>query len=168
VFTYNSLNHSLMNAVLRNATNLENKQELTERLLKPLGIEKSYIDEPSPMGTIGDIGLRPRDMLKFGLMYLNEGKWNEKQVVPPDWVRESTTTKIHLTSTLGYGYFWWTKVFRWKGKPVQSFFAWGYGDQYIFVVPDAALVVVMSGSNWTTNPEGQAMQIVQTVLSAME
>lgn len=168
VFTYNSLNHSLMNAVLRNATNLENKQELTERLLKPLGIEKSYIDEPSPMGTIGDIGLRPRDMLKFGLMYLNKGKWNEKQVVPPDWVRESTTTKIHLSSTLGYSYFWWTKVFRWQGKPVQSFFAWGYGDQDIFVVPDAALVVVMSGSNWTTNPEGQAMQIVQAVLSAME
>jgi len=167
-FTYNSLNHSLMNAVLRNATHLENKQELTERLLKPLGIEKSYIDEPSPMGTIGDIGLRPRDMLKFGLMYLHHGKWNEQQVVPADWVRESTTTKIQLTSTLGYGYFWWTKVFRWKDKPVQSFFAWGYGDQYIFVVPDAALVVVMSGSNWTTNPEGQAMQIVQTVLSAME
>jgi CubicO group peptidase (beta-lactamase class C family) len=168
VFTYNSLNHSLMNAVLRNATHLENKQELTERLLRPLGIEKCYIDEPSPMGTIGDIGLRPRDMLKFGLVYLNEGVWNGKQVVPAHWVRESTSTKIHPTATFGYGYFWWTKVFNWKGKPIQSFFAWGYGDQYIFVVPDAELVVVMSGSNWTTNPDGQAIQMVEEVLAAME
>lgn len=167
-FTYNSLNHSLMNAVLRNSTHLENKQELSERLLTPLGIEKSYIDEPSPMGTIGDIGLRPRDMLKFGLMYLNVGQWQGKQIVPAQWVRESTTTKVQLTATLGYGYFWWTKEFRWNDKPVKSFFAWGYGDQYIFVVPEADLVVVMSGSHWTTHPEGPAMQIVQTVLSAMK
>lgn len=168
VFAYNSLNHILMNVVLRNATRLQNKQELNERLLKPLGIEKSYISEPTPMGAIGDIGLRPRDMLKFGLVYLNEGMWNGNQIVPPHWVRESTTPKIYPTPTLGYGYFWWTKEFSWKGKPVKSFFAWGYGGQYIFVVPDAELVVVMSGSNWTTNPEGQAMQMVEEVLAAME
>jgi CubicO group peptidase (beta-lactamase class C family) len=80
VFAYNSLNHILMNAVLRNATHLENKVELETRLLKPLGIEKAYISEPTPMGAIGDIGLRPRDMLKFGLLYLNDGVWNGQQV----------------------------------------------------------------------------------------
>ncbi|MEK6781695.1 MAG: serine hydrolase [Bacteroidota bacterium] len=168
VFAYNSLNHILINAVLRNATHLENKEELETRLLQPLGIEKSYISEPSPMGAIGDIGLRPRDMLKFGLLYLNDGVWNGQRVVPTHWVRESTSTKIHPRSTVGYGYFWWTKDFQWKGKMVSSFFAWGYGGQYIFVIPEVRLVIVMSGSKWTTDPESQAMEIVNEILAASE
>jgi CubicO group peptidase (beta-lactamase class C family) len=155
-----------MNAVLHHATKLENKEELEARLLLPLGIEKAYIDEPTPMGAIGDIGLRPRDMLKFGLLYLNDGIWKGQQVVPGRWVRESTTAKIYPRPALGYGYFWWTKDFQWKGKPVSSFFAWGYGGQYIFVVPDVRLVMVMSGSNWSTDPEGQAM--VTKILAAAE
>ncbi len=168
VFAYNSLNHTLMNAVLRNATKLENKQELTDRLLKPLGIENSYIGEPTPMGAIGDIDLRPRDMLKFGLLYIHEGRWNQQQLVPAQWVRESTTPKIHPTSTLGYGYFWWTRNFRWKEKTVASFFAWGYGGQYIIVIPEVDLVIVMSGSHWGTNPESQMVDIVEEILSAVE
>lgn len=164
VFAYNSINHILMNAVLKKATHLENKEELETRLLKPLGIEKTYISEPTPMGAIGDIGLRPRDMMKFGLLYLNKGVWNGKQVVPASWIKESTTPKIYPTDSLGYGYFWWTKDFHWKGKSVSSFFAWGYGGQYIFVIPEASLVIVMSGSLWTTNPEGQAMEMVNEIL----
>ena len=168
VFAYNSLNHILMNAVLKKATHLENKEELETRLLKPLGIEKTYISEPTPMGAIGDIGLRPRDMLKFGLLYLNDGVWNSQQVVPARWVKVSTTSKIQPTPTLGYGYFWWTRDFQWKGKSVSSFFAWGYGGQYIFILPEVRLVIVMSGSKWTTDPEGQAMDIVNEILAAAE
>jgi CubicO group peptidase (beta-lactamase class C family) len=168
VFAYNSLNHILMNAVLRRATHLENKTELTDRLLKPLGIDTYYIGEPTPMGAIGDIGLRPRDMLKFGLLYLNEGRWNGRQVVPARWVRESTSPKIHPTSTLGYGYFWWVREFQWREKTVASFFAWGYGGQYIFVVPEVKLVVVMTGSKWGTNPEDQGIEMMDEILKAVE
>lgn len=91
-------------------------------------------------------------MLKFGLLYLNEGMWKGKQVVPAAWVKESTTTKIELAPGFGYAYFWWTKQFSWKGKIVNSYFAWGYGGQYIFVVPSLQLVVVFNGTNWSTDP----------------
>lgn len=168
VFAYNSLNHILMNAVLKGATHLENNEELTERLLKPLGIGVSYIGGPTPMGAIGDIGLRPRDMLKFGLLYLNGGRWNGRQVVPAKWVGESTAAKMHPTRTLGYGYFWWTREFQWHDRPVSSFFAWGYGGQYIFVVPEIKLVVVMSGSKWGTNPEDQGVDVMQEIVRAVE
>ena len=168
VFAYNSLNHLLINAVLLNATHLENKEELTERLLKPLDIEKSYIGDPTPMGVIGDIGLRPRDMLKFGLLYLNKGKWNGEQLVSANWIEESTTTKIKPRPSLGYGYFWWTRDFDWKGKKVSSYFAWGYGGQYIFVIPELQVVIVMSGSKWGTDPEGQAMEMVEVILSSIK
>ncbi|AYB32536.1 serine hydrolase domain-containing protein [Chryseolinea soli] len=168
VFAYNSLNHILMNAVLRHATHMENKDELTTRLLQPLGIEKCYIDEPTPMGAIGDIGLRPRDMLKFGLLYANQGQWNGQQVVPAHWVAESIRPKIQPRPGLGYGYFWWTKDFEFKGKTVSSFFAWGYGGQYIFVVPALQLVVVMSGSHWGTDPVDQGIPIMEEILKAVE
>jgi CubicO group peptidase (beta-lactamase class C family) len=118
------------------------------------------------MGVIGDIGLRPRDMLKFGLLYLNEGVWQGKPLVPKSWVRESTRPHVVAQPGLGYGYFWWTKEFSWKNAPVACFFAWGYGGQYIFVIPDARLVIVMSGSHWTTSPEGAAFDVVQQVLNA--
>lgn len=168
VFVYNSLNHLLINAVLLKATQLENKEELTERLLKPLGIEKSHIDDPTPMGVIGDIGLRPRDMLKFGLLYLNKGKWKGEQLVSAKWIEESTTSKIKPRPSLGYGYFWWARDFDWKGKKTSSYFAWGYGGQYIFVVPEVQLVIVMSGSKWGTDPEGQAMEMVEVILSSIK
>jgi CubicO group peptidase (beta-lactamase class C family) len=51
---------------------------------------------------------------------------------------------------------------------VNSFFAWGYGGQYIFVVPEAKLVVVMSGSKWGTNPEDQGIDMVNEILKAVE
>jgi CubicO group peptidase (beta-lactamase class C family) len=167
VFAYNSLNHLLINAVLLNATHLANKEELTERLLKPLGIEKSNISDPTPMGVIGDIGLRPRDMLKFGLLYLNKGKWKGEQIVSANWIEESTTPKIKPRPSLGYGYFWWTRDFDWNGKKVSSYFAWGYGGQYIFVIPEVQLVIVMSGSKWGTDPEDQAMEMVEEIISSI-
>lgn len=167
IFAYNSLNHILMNAVLRQATHLENDEELKNRLLKPLGIEKSYIGEPTPMGAIGDIGLRPRDMMKFGVLYLNNGNWHGQQLVPSWWVKESTSTKISVTPTLGYGYFWWTRSFSVKGKNTSAFFAWGYGGQYIVVIPATETVVVMSGSHWGTNPEEQMVEIMEEILAAL-
>ncbi len=168
VFAYNTLNHLLINAVLLNTTHLDNKEELTERLLKPLGIVNAFIDEPTPMGVIGDIGLRPRDMLKFGLLYLNNGNWNGEQIISPKWIKESTTEKIKPRASLGYGYFWWTKDFEWNGRKVSSYFAWGYGGQYIFVLPEIQLVIVMSGSNWGTDPEGQAMEMVDEIISSIK
>jgi CubicO group peptidase (beta-lactamase class C family) len=151
VFAYNSLNHLMMNHVLQKVTGLENQKEMENRLLQPLGITSYDLGEPNN-GVIGDIFLRPRDMLKFGLLYLNEGTWKGKQVVPAAWVKKSTTTKIEIAPGFGYAYFWWTKQFPWKGKMVNSYFAWGYGGQYIFVVPILQLVVVFNGTNWSTDP----------------
>jgi CubicO group peptidase (beta-lactamase class C family) len=145
-FAYNSMNHSTMNAVLKNATHMNNATEITSRLLTPLGIRRYFLGEENH-GVLGDIDLRPRDMMKLGQLYLQEGKWNGKEIVSKAWVNESTTTKIAVGSGLGYGYFWWTRDFKWKDKTVKSFFAWGYGGQYIFVLPELKLVVVMTGSH---------------------
>lgn len=152
VFAYNSLNHAMMSRVLMEATRLDNVTEFRQRLLEPLGITQYDLGEPVN-GIIGDIFLRPRDMLKFGLLYYNKGIWNGEQVIPPSWINESTSPKITLEPGFGYGYFWWTKEFSLKDKTVNSYFAWGFGGQYIFVVPDLELVVVFNGTNWSTDPK---------------
>jgi CubicO group peptidase (beta-lactamase class C family) len=163
VFAYNSLNHTTMNAVLKGATRLDNASEIKSRLLEPLGIE-SYFLGKEDHGLLGDIELRPRDMMKLGQLYLNEGVWNGKQIVPSVWIRESTTKKVETPSGLGYGYFWWTRDFNWKERSVRSYFAWGYGGQYIFVVPELELVVVLTGSHWTTDPKNHVMGMLENYI----
>jgi CubicO group peptidase (beta-lactamase class C family) len=166
-FAYNSVNHIIMNHVLRQSTGMTNGIEMKTRLLDPLGITVYDLGE-SKDGILGDIFLRPRDMLKFGMTFQSNGVWEGKQVVPESWVKESTTTKVMAKPDLGYGYFWWTKSFDWKGKHVQSFFAWGYGGQYIFVVPELDLVVALAGTNWSTDPEGKYVELFQQIVNACE
>lgn len=159
-FAYNSMNHIMMNHVLKQSTQLSNADEIKARILDPLGITVYDLGE-SKNGILGDIFLRPRDMMKFGLTYLNKGKWNGKQVVPEKWVSESTSPKIQVNSRLSYGYFWWTTSFEWKGKYIPAYFAWGYGGQYIFVVPSLNLVTVLIGTNWSTDPEAEYLKMMQ-------
>jgi Beta-lactamase len=163
VFAYNSLNHSTMNAVLKNSTRMDNATEIASRLLTPLGIESFFLGKEDH-GVLGDIELRPRDMMKLGQLYLKDGKWNGKEIVTKAWVNESTSTKISTGLGLGYGYFWWTRNFKWKGKTVRSFFAWGYGGQYIFVVPELNLVVALTGSHWTTDPKNHVMEMMESYI----
>jgi CubicO group peptidase (beta-lactamase class C family) len=167
-FAYNSYNHTAMSHVLKKATGLTNAEEYEQRIIKPLGITQYDLGE-ADNGIIGDIFLRPRDMLKFGSMYLNEGKHNGKQLVPASWVKESTSSKIQIENDLGYGYFWWTKNFKHKDRKVSSYFAWGYGGQFIFVIPELKLVVVLNGTNWSTDPKRYYFEMMEDfILPAIE
>jgi len=160
VFAYNSMNHLMMNKILRKSTSMRNEKELTQRLLDPLKIEKVNTGNED-FGVIGDISITPRDMVKFGLLYLNDGVWNGKQIIPSNWVKESTTSKIQINSDEGYGYFWWTKKFNSNGATLDTYYAWGYGGQYIFVVPSLKLVVSMTGSNWIMDEKKYAFEMME-------
>jgi CubicO group peptidase (beta-lactamase class C family) len=167
-FAYNSYNHTTMSHVLKHSTGLANSEEYKQRIIQPLGITNFDLGEEEN-GIIGDIFLRPRDMLKFGLLYLNDGVFNGKQIVPASWVKESTSSKIEIEPGLGYGYFWWTKNFSYKNRFVSSYFAWGYGGQFIFVVPELKLVVVLNGTNWSTDPKKYYFEMMeQYILPAIE
>lgn len=160
VFAYNSMNHMMMNKILRESTSLKNERELEERLLRPLKIAKVNTGKES-FGVIGDIAITPRDMVKFGMLYLNDGVWNGKQIIPANWVKESTTSAIRLSDDEGYGYFWWTKRFALDGNSIDTYYAWGYGGQYIFVVPTLNLVVAMTASNWIMDEKKYAFEMME-------
>ena len=87
-----------------------------------------------------------RDMARFGLLYLREGRWQGRQVIPRDWVRASLTSYSDARVHGGYGYMWWVAA---GGKhlpgialPEGSYSARGFGGHYILVVPPLDLVIV--------------------------
>jgi hypothetical protein len=93
------------------------------------------------------IRMSARDLARFALLYLEGGAWHGRQIVPADWVRESTQSYSSSGFGPGYGYLWWTGTSaEHKDKdiklPTGSFFAWGDRGQFAFVVPSADLVVV--------------------------
>lgn|GEM_PF-2477209 len=96
--------------------------------------------------------LTSREMVKFGQMYLNGGKVAGEQVVPETWVKLSTAPHIRFankTQRLGaYGYFWWITEFNYHEKKITSYYAAGNGGQFIYVVPELALVAVFTGINF--------------------
>jgi CubicO group peptidase (beta-lactamase class C family) len=81
----------------------------------------------------------PRGMLAFGELYLNGGRMGVKQVVPENWVNESIKPRTNSRwSGREYGYGWW--IDRLAGH--ETYYAWGHGGQFIFVVRALKMVVV--------------------------
>ncbi len=90
-----------------------------------------------------------RDLARFALLYLNNGRWGDRQIVPAQWVKDSTRPHSQTGSWFGsgYGYLWWTgpvdnNVLPIVTLPPGTFFAVGYGGQFAFVMPADDLIVV--------------------------
>jgi CubicO group peptidase (beta-lactamase class C family) len=146
----------LLAAILQQATGATALTYAHEHLFGPLGITE--VEWPaSPQGVNkgwGEMRLKPHDMAKIGLLYLNEGRWEEKQVVPADWVKASTTEQI-ASGTLSdsYGYQWWVDA---EGY----FMALGFAGQFIYVVPQRSMVVV-----FTSGLRGDAFFVPEGLLN---
>lgn len=130
----------LLAALLESATGQTTYDFAVQNLFDPLGIQD--VGWPlDPQGVVhgwGDLRLTPDDMAKIGYLYLNDGIWDGKQLLPDGWVTQ-TTHNIRSEGEQGYGYLWWL---------YDSFYeARGRGGQRIFVYPDKDLIVVMTGSH---------------------
>jgi CubicO group peptidase (beta-lactamase class C family) len=167
----------LLSAILVQATGQSVLSYARAKLFDPLGIKTRPAVEQLPAGA--DISLykkaafawpldpqgrqlgwallklRPRDMAKIGMLYLNEGRWHGKQVVPAAWVRQSTVNQLGSVPTRsasgdGYGYLWWTGNA--DGDP--EYLAYGFGGQMIEVIPRRHLVIVVSTELELDDPDG--------------
>ncbi|MBN1202790.1 MAG: serine hydrolase [Anaerolineae bacterium] len=139
-FHYSSGVSVLIGAVVQQATGQDLEDFAVKRLFEPLGIS-DYEWEADPTGLVnGGYGLHlaPRDMAKFGYLFLNEGVWDGEQIVPADWVATSTSPHIVVAGDYNYGYQWWVP------SEQDYYAALGYQGQRIVVVPDLELVVVFT------------------------
>lgn len=141
-----------LGAIVSNASSLRIPEFSKTNLFSKLGIT-DYSWELMPTGradTGGHLHLRPRDMLKFSLLYLNKGSWNGQQIISEDWVGKSTEM-TGFARNLRYGYLWWGITWTINGEEINSFFASGNGGQLIFVTPALEATVVFTGGNYNNN-----------------
>lgn len=114
----------------------------------------------------GDLRIRPRDMAKFGYLYLNEGVWNGEQIISKEWIQNSINSFISVNSVFDYGYKWWLRNFSINSNTYFAYSARGWGGQQITVIPDLDLVVVFTGGNYMT-PEPVDEIMIQYILPAV-
>ncbi len=117
------------------------------KLFKKLGIS-DYHWQMTPTGipmTGGGLGLRSRDLLKIGQLYLNNGKWNNDQIISKQWIEKSTQAHAEVGMfDYEYGYLWWLSEFGQEGEKERAYFMSGTGGNKVAVIPSLELVVVLT------------------------
>ncbi|MCX7549725.1 serine hydrolase domain-containing protein [Xanthomarina sp. F2636L] len=127
--------------------NLENYAD--QALFSKLGIT-DYHWQKTPTGqpmTGGGLGLKSRDLLKIGQLYINKGKWENNQIISENFVSESTRPHSEVGMfDYEYGYLWWLSEFGKKDEKVKASFMTGTGGNKVVIFPDLELVVVLTST----------------------
>ena len=176
---YSTGNTHLLSAILTTASGKSTWQFANEVLAKPLGFAlPQWPRDPQGIYFGGnDMLMTPRQLLAFGELYLNKGRANGQQIVPEQWVERSCEGRPRsfrpgdrrLDPNRGfdpmrdrqYGYAWWV----YEIGDYQTCFAWGYGGQYVFVVPALNLVVVTTSSDDVSEERRGYRQTLFDILS---
>lgn len=112
----------------------------------------------------GGMYLLPKDMLKFGELYLQNGKWKGEQVISQEWIQNSFKNYRVLQNTVdknGYGYLWWHGNYQISGKNFKTVEARGAGGQYIILIPVFETVVVITSGNFKNGKSQQPEMILE-------
>lgn len=149
---YCSGNPITLGRIIEKTTNKALPEFAKQTLFKALGIHNfkwSFKPDKSSSETFCQIYLTSRDMAKFGLLYLNNGVWNGKQVLSADWVKQSLT-KHSVVQGVNYGYLWWVKYLDVDGVRYYGKAAQGNGGQRIYLWEDQNMITVITGGNFNT------------------
>jgi CubicO group peptidase (beta-lactamase class C family) len=150
-FEYSNLTPHILGIIVARACETDLKSFAQEHLFSPLGVEPSFWQKDWDGNYLGfsDIHLSAHDLAKFGLLYLNDGKYNGTQLVPADWVHNSLQVysenawKIKVGRNWrdnGYGYQWWSV----RAGDYRYHLAWGHGGQQIVVLDELDMVIVVT------------------------
>jgi len=157
VFDYDNCNTNILGQIIRKAANRRVDAFAKEYLLDPLGVAEYQwqIVRDDVVLCSGDLHLKPRDMAKFGLLFLDRGEWKGERIISSGWCDVSTTAFLNPNDynhefpwANGYGYQWWRKTYEVHSRRHPSFFAYGWGGQSIIVIPDLNMVIVITAGNW--------------------
>ena len=145
-FVYSTGNTHLLSAVLQAATGTTTCDFVHEVLFQPLDIAPEHWGR-DPQGVFSggyNLYLTPRELARFGLLVADRGVWQGVEVLEPAWVDEMLAPE-ERDGAYRYGHLWWLR--RIAGYDVQI--AWGYGGQFVYLVQDLSLVVVVTTNTGT-------------------
>ncbi|MFC4098134.1 serine hydrolase domain-containing protein [Paenibacillus xanthanilyticus] len=177
-FKYSTSGAHLLSVILTRSTGSSAREFANERLFRPLGMReipaygmtaygfdelfghavRGWVEDPSGHSTGGwGLTLTPRDMARFGLLYLNQGRWGDAQILSPAWIDASTAVNAH-----GYGYLWWVR----EEDGRRAFMALGDGGSAICCLPDYGIVVAIT-SEFMPQPRDRWGLIKEHILPAV-
>jgi len=177
-FKYSTAGAHLLSAIITRSTGKSAREFANERLFKPIGMKeipdyemksfgfddlfgknvKGWVHDPNHNSTGGwGLSLNPRDMARFGLLYLNRGMWDNQQIISEKWTLESTAMNPN-----NYGYLWWLR----EEDGVFAYSALGDGGNIICCIPEKDLVVAIA-SEFIMNPRDRWTLIKERVIPAV-
>lgn len=163
---YGSANPYLLGVAIDSMVTEPLELFINQNLFEKLGIS-NYILQTDLSGRPyfgGGMYLTPIDMVKFGELYLNKGRLNGNKVLSENWIENSFKNYHVLENTVdknGYGYLWWHNDYSFKGTSIKSTEARGAGGQYIFVLPQLDMVVVITSGNYVNGKTQQPELILE-------
>lgn len=153
-WVYNNWDFNTLGAIYQKATGTDIFEAVARDIAKPIGMQdyqpadgRYFSAQPASRYPAYPIRMSARDLGRFALLYLNDGVWDGRQIVPSEWVKESTHPYSD-TPWGGYGYMWWTSApasgKRGPGATIllDAYWADGHLGQYAIVVPSLDLVVI--------------------------
>ena len=149
---YSTGNTHLLSAILTKATGKSTWAFAQEALAEPLGFELArWPRDPEGIYFGGnDMEMTPRQMWAFGELYRNRGRAGGEQVLPAEWIERTFVPRGRSQySGRQYGYGWWMREL----GGMQAYYAWGYGGQFVFLVPELEMVAVTTSA--PTGGEGR-------------
>ena len=160
---YNNWDFNVLGTIFEKKTGKKIGQAFYERVAKPIGMQDFkpedvfYLGGPESMHPAFLFEITARDLARFGLLYLRQGRWKGKQVVPESWVEKSThaneMVNFNGTDTGGYEYLWWVE-YGGKHFPEATlpgmYSARGAGGHYVLVIPSLDMVIVHRVDNEAT------------------
>ncbi len=161
-FLYSTHGSHLLSAIVTRATGRNSNDYALAKIFRPIGVDSIAWATDFNGVSYGGAGLwmTPRDMARFGYLFLHGGNLDGQQVIPEEWVTIATqnhrshTTTWEEMSDVGYGFQWWTGEVRHH----RLFFASGFGGQWIVVIPTLDMVVVSTANAYSESTEWEQME----------
>lgn len=125
-------------------------------LFQPLGIAKyswEYFDKNNKVDAGGHLCLASRDFLKIGKLMLNNGIYQNQQILSAGWVEKCQKINIKFLSNEDYGNLWWKKTVEYQNKKFNYYYALGNGGQILIILPSENMIAAFTGENYN-NPNG--------------
>jgi len=144
-YVYSGPNNIILSEIIKRSTGKNIAEFAEEYLFEPLGIkEYNWISKNGIYDGGGGLSLKSRDIAKYGLLHLNKGKWNDKEIVSKKWIEEIFSPFIEIHNPV-YGCYQWRMVRTEHG--FNTWFIPGNGGQIINIIPELDMVIVINADN---------------------
>ncbi|MTH53811.1 serine hydrolase [Bacillus mangrovi] len=152
-WNYSTADSAIASKIIQEAAGMPLAEYAEKHLFSHLGIKDVHWPADRSGTSLGGTGveMKPRDIAKIGYLYMNNGKWEDQQLLPENWVKESTSPHADTNGNFEgdrYGYSFWLK----KVGGYDTYRAMGLYGQYMVVIPELDLIAVQTSSGMDIDP----------------